>query len=58
MNLLQMSCMITWAQKKFSLQPKKKRGRFFKIFFFKLRFRPRTFSFEKKSFHAILKNVN
>ena len=24
MNLLQMSCLITWAQKKFSLQPKKK----------------------------------
>jgi len=24
MNLLQMSCVITWAQKKFSLQPQKK----------------------------------
>ena len=29
MNLLQMTCVITRAQKKFSLQPKKK-GRFFK----------------------------
>ena len=25
MNLLQMSCVITWAQKKFSLQPQKKK---------------------------------
>ena len=57
MNLLQMSCVITWAQKKFSLQPQKK-GRFFKKEIFKLGFRPRNFSFEKKSFHSHLKNVN
>ena len=25
MNLLQMSCVMTWAQKKFSLQPQKKK---------------------------------
>ena len=37
---------------------KKKPGRFFKKNNFKLGFRPRNFSFEKKSFHANLKNVN
>ena len=30
MNLLQMSCEITWAQKKFSLQPQKKKAVFLK----------------------------
>ena len=50
MNLLQMSCVMTWAQKKFSLQPQKKKGRFFKKKIFKLGFRPRNFSFEKKKF--------
>ena len=58
MNLLQMSCVMTWAQKKFSLQPQKKKGRFFEKKVFKLGFPPRNFSFEKKSFHANLKNVN
>ena len=59
MNLLQMSCVITWAQKKFSLQPQKKEKRpFFSKKKFKLGFRPRNFSFEKKSFHSHLKNVN
>jgi hypothetical protein len=33
MNLLQMSCVITWAQKKFSLQPQKKNLRLFLFYF-------------------------
>ena len=37
---------------------KKKWGRFLFFIFFKLGFRPRNFSVEKKSFHANLKNVN
>ena len=58
MNLLQMSCMITWAQKTLSHQPKKKRGAVFSKKKFKLGFRPGNFSVGKKSFHANLKNVN
>ena len=59
MNLLQMSCMITWAQKKLASNlKKKKKAVFLKKKKFKLRFRLRNFSFEKKSFHSHLKNVN
>ena len=39
MNLLQMSCVMTWAQKKFSLQPQKKKAVFLN-FFFKVNFLP------------------
>jgi hypothetical protein len=43
----------------FDLRPQKKNEAAFLIFdFFKLGFRPRNFSFEKKSFYANLKNVN
>ena len=58
MNLLQMSCVITWAQKKLASNLKKKKGRFFEKKNFKLGFPLRNFSFEKKSFHSHLKNVN
>jgi hypothetical protein len=37
MNLLQMSCVITWAQKKFSLQPQKKNFEAVFIFFYFLK---------------------
>ena len=40
MNLLQMSCMITWAQKKFSLQLQKKEWGHFLFIFSKLGFLP------------------
>ena len=50
MNLLQMSCVMTWAQKKSASNLKKKKGRFFEEKKIKLGFPPRNFSFEKKRF--------
>ena len=50
--------MITWAQKKFSRQPQKKKKGSFSKKKIKMGIRHQNFSFEKKSFHANLKNVN
>jgi hypothetical protein len=59
MNLLQLSCVITWAQKKFSLQPQKKNwGCFYFFYFLKLGFRLWNFSTWSESFHANLKKVD
>ena len=58
MNLLQMSCVITWAQKNQPPTSNKKRAVFFKKKKIKPGFGPPNISFEKKSFHANLKNVN